>query len=248
MSSAIDTSKLTKRFGTFTAVNEIDVHIESGEIFGFLGPNGAGKTTAIRMLCGLLAPTSGSGMVAGFDIMKETAQIRSRIGYMSQKFSLYTDLSVADNMKLYGTLYGLNSKQLKQRTGELAEFLNITKLLSRTTGDLPWGWQQRLSLACATMHNPPILFLDEPTGSVDPLSRRKFWDHIEKLSGKGTTVFVTTHHLDEAEYCRRISVMIAGKIAAVNSPSELKKQTGADTLQQAFLRITRQQLEKNANA
>ncbi|MFP4417169.1 MAG: ABC transporter ATP-binding protein [Chitinispirillaceae bacterium] len=248
MSATIDTTQLTKRFGSFTAVNGIDVHVKSGEIFGFLGPNGAGKTTAIRMLCGLLVPTGGSGKVAGYDIMKETARIRNRIGYMSQRFSLYPDLSVRDNMKLYGTLYGLSRKQLTKKIHETSEFLGIGDLLRRTTGDLPWGWQQRLSLACASMHNPSILFLDEPTGSVDPLSRRNFWDLIDRLSRAGTTVFVTTHHLDEAEYCHRISVMIAGKIAAVDSPLKLKQSTGTTTLHDAFLRITQRQSKESADA
>ncbi|MFW5774903.1 MAG: ABC transporter ATP-binding protein [Chitinivibrionales bacterium] len=248
MAATIDTQKLTKRFGTFTAVDNIDVHVKGGEIYGFLGPNGAGKTTAIRMLCGLLLPTSGSGSVAGFDIMKQTDSIRSRIGYVSQKFSLYSDLSVSDNMKLYGSLYGLGVKQLRDKIHESAETLGLSELLRRSTGDLPWGWQQRLSLACATLHEPSILFLDEPTGSVDPLSRRNFWELIEKLSGAGTTVFITTHHLDEAEYCHRISVMIDGKIAAVDSPSQLKKQTGTTTLQDAFLRLTRKHMKDTGDA
>jgi ABC-2 type transport system ATP-binding protein len=237
MTYSIETTNLTKRFGKYTAVDNINLSVKQGEIFGFLGANGAGKTTAIRMLCGLLTPTSGSGHVAGFDIMKETPKIRTRIGYMSQKFSLYPDLAVADNLKLFGSLYGLSGKELAIRTAEMSEFLGLSDLMLRVTGSLPWGWQQRLSLACANLHKPQILFLDEPTGSVDPVSRRNFWDLIQSLSARGTTVFVTTHHLDEAEYCHRISIMISGKIAAIDSPQALKKQYNCETLLDAFLKI-----------
>jgi len=237
MNYSIETSDLTKTFGSYTAVDHITVGVRKGEIFGFLGANGAGKTTAIRMLCGLLSPTSGSGHVAGFDIMKQTAKIRSRIGYMSQKFSLYPDLTVINNLKLFGQLYGLSKKDLHGRIDEMSEFLGIKDLFARVTGALPWGWQQRLSLACANLHSPEILFLDEPTGSVDPLSRRNFWDLIQNLSALGTTIFVTTHHMDEAEYCHRISIMIAGKIAAIDSPQQLKRQNNCNTLLDAFLKI-----------
>lgn len=237
MSHSIETTNLTKRFGTYTAVDAINVAVRQGEIFGFLGANGAGKTTAIRMLCGLLSPTAGTGHVAGFDIMKETSKIRSRIGYMSQKFSLYSDLTVRDNMIFYGSLYGITGKKLKSAIADLAGFLEITDLLPRITGSLPWGWQQRLSLACANLHNPQILFLDEPTGSVDPISRRTFWELIQVLSSQGTTVFVTTHHMDEAEYCHRISLMVNGKIAAMDTPAKLKEMTGTHTLNEAFLAL-----------
>jgi ABC-2 type transport system ATP-binding protein len=247
MPYTIETTDLTKRFGSFTAVDRISVHVEAGEIYGFLGPNGAGKTTAIRMLCGLLSPTSGGGRVAGFDIMKETSKIRSRIGYMSQKFCLYTDLTVLNNMKLYGTLYGLRGKQLTRRIEEMAEFLHMEQLLPRTTGALPWGWQQRLSLACANLHEPQILFLDEPTGSVDPVSRKNFWDLIRILSSKGRTVFVTTHHMDEAEYCGRVSLMVDGAIAAVDSPSNLKKHYKCETLHDAFIRATQRSREESGS-
>jgi len=233
----IETVALTKKFGSYTAVDQISVTVEKGEIFGFLGANGAGKTTAIRMLCGLLLPTGGKGYVAGFDIMRQSAKIRSRIGYMSQKFSLYTDLTVLENMKLYGSIYGLNNSRLKTRIGEMSEFLGIKSLLDRNTGDLPWGWQQRLSLACANLHNPEILFLDEPTGSVDPVSRRIFWDLIIELAWHGTTVFITTHHMDEAEYCNRISIMVSGRIAAMDTPKKLKEQTKSESLQEAFIKI-----------
>ena len=242
MSGAPDTIEardLTRRFGRFVAVDRVTFSVSKGEIFGFLGANGAGKTTAIRMLCGLLEPTSGAGTVAGFDIMKETAKIRSRIGYMSQKFSLYPDLTVGQNLFLYGSIYGLAGKKLEERTGAMASLLDIKEFLPRVTGSLPWGWQQRLSLACANLHRPEILFLDEPTGSVDPLSRRTFWEFIDGLARSGTTIFVTTHHLDEAEYCHRISIMDRGEIVTVGTPVELKRQHGKNTIQEVFVRLIR---------
>lgn len=237
---SVETESLTKIFGTQAAVDHIDIAVQKGEIFGFLGANGAGKTTTIRMLCGLLKPTSGSGHVAGFDIMKETGKIRSRIGYMSQKFSLYADLSVVNNMRLFGSLYKLNKRVLHRRIQELSEFLQIKDLLNRQTGSLPWGWQQRLSLACANLHKPQVVFLDEPTGSVDPVSRRNFWELIRKLSSEGTTVFVTTHHMDEAEYCHRVSIMIDGKIGAVDSPQKLKKRYNCSSLHEVFITLVKQ--------
>jgi ABC-2 type transport system ATP-binding protein len=233
----IETHALTKRFGDYTAVDKISVSVEKGEIFGFLGANGAGKTTAIRMLCGLLVPSGGTGAVAGFDIMRQTDKIRSRIGYMSQKFSLYSDMDVIDNLKLYGSIYGLHGRTLNDRIHEMSGFLEMGSLLRRKTGDLPWGWQQRLSLACANLHKPEILFLDEPTGSVDPVSRRIFWDFIIELASGGTTIFITTHHMDEAEYCHRISIMVSGRIADVDTPFALKKKTNSVSLQDAFIKI-----------
>jgi ABC-2 type transport system ATP-binding protein len=238
--NTIEARGLTRRFGVFTAVDRISFSVGKGEVFGFLGANGAGKTTAIRMLCGLLEPTEGSGTVAGFDIARETSKIRTRIGYMSQKFSLYADLTIRQNLHLYGAIYGLSGAKLEGRIGTMASFLDIEELLPRVTGSLPWGWQQRLSLACANLHGPEVLFLDEPTGSVDPVSRRSFWEFIGKLSRQGTTIFVTTHHMDEAEYCHRISIMAAGRIAAIDTPAALKKAQNAETLQEAFIRIVRQ--------
>jgi ABC-2 type transport system ATP-binding protein len=234
---AIETSNLTKRFGSFTAVNSISFSVRRGEIFGFLGANGAGKTTAIRMLCGLLIPSSGTGRVAGFNISTQSSKLRNQIGYMSQKFSLYNDFLVKDNLFLYGSIYGLSGKKLKQRIDEMSSLLGLEELLPKQTGSLPWGWQQRLSLACANLHQPDILFLDEPTGSVDPVSRRNFWDLIIALSERGTTIFITTHHMDEAEYCNRISIMVQGAIAALDTPPMLKQSTSSTTLQEAFIKI-----------
>lgn len=240
----IVTENLTKKFGSFTAVDRLSIKISKGDIFGFLGANGAGKTTAIRMLCGLLSPTSGTGQVAGFDIRTSGDRIRNKIGYMSQKFSLYGDCSLRQNLELYGALYGLEASSIRKRTDELATFLDMQALLDRRTGELPAGWQQRLSLACAELHEPDILLLDEPTGSVDPLSRKTFWDFIIELASSGKTVLVTTHHLDEAEYCSRISIMVDGIVAACDSPYQLKKQTSASTLNDAFLRIVENNLSK----
>ena len=234
---SIQTEHLTKRFGSFVAVDAIDLEVKRGEVFGFLGANGAGKTTAIRMLCGLLKPTSGKGYVAGFDVLNESEKIRTRIGYMAQKFALYPDLTVRQNMRLFGGLYGLSGKPLSSRMEELAAFLSMQDLLDRTTGSLPWGWQQKLSLACAILHKPEVLFLDEPTGSVDPVSRRNFWDLIHRLSAQGTTIFVTSHYMDEVEYCHQLSIMIAGRIAAMGTPRDLKAAHGCDSIHTLFLKL-----------
>jgi len=237
MTYSIQTKGLSKIFGHFTAVDAIDVEVHKGEIYGFLGANGAGKTTAIRMLCGLLQPSKGTGMVAGFDIARETAKIRTRIGYMSQKFALYPDLTVLENLQFVAELYLIARAQVKDRIADAAERTGIQKLLLRRTGELPWGWQQRLSMACATVHHPEILFLDEPTGSVDPLSRRVFWDLIRAEAERGTTIFVTTHYMDEAEYCHRACFLVDGKIADLGTPAELKARHGATSLQDVFLQI-----------
>jgi ABC-2 type transport system ATP-binding protein len=236
---SIQTRGLTKSFGVFTAVDAIDVEVRKGEIYGFLGANGAGKTTAMRMLCGLLQPSGGAGTVAGFDILRETSKIRGRIGYMSQRFALYPDLTLRENLQLVAELYAIPRNQVKPRLEEAAQRTGIVELLERRTGELPWGWQQRLSLACATAHHPEILFLDEPTGSVDPLSRRTFWDLIRAEAERGTTIFVTTHYMDEAEYCHRTCFLVDGRIAALGTPAELKQKHGVASLQEVFLDVAR---------
>lgn len=243
--NTIETTNLTKQFGAQYAVDHISFTVHAGEIFGFLGANGAGKTTAMRMLCGLLLPTHGNGRVAGFDIIRDARHIRSRIGYMSQKFSLYTDLTVMDNMKLFGALYGVSPKTIMTRISAMVDFLDLHRILSAKTATMPWGWQQRLSLACANLHQPSVLFLDEPTGSVDPVSRRTFWDFIKVLAEHGTTIFITTHHMDEAEYCDRISIMIDGRIAAIDTPAALKKQFHADQIQQVFITLVEQSCKQS---
>ena len=240
----IDTLELTKVFGRQVAVDHMSISVSAGEVFGFLGANGAGKTTAIRMLCGLLKPTSGGGHVGGLDIMTETHRIRSRIGYMPQRFSLYGDLTVMDNMRLYGGLYGLAGRTLRERIDGMVSLLDMGDIITAITGSLPWGWQQRLSLACANLHRPAVLFLDEPTGSVDPLSRRSFWDLIYALAGGGTTVFVTTHHMDEAEKCDRVTIMVDGKVVAVDTPRGLKQNAGCGTMQEAFVHIVEHHREE----
>ena len=217
---------LTRRFGPFVAVDDVSLEVQAGEIYGFLGSNGAGKSTTIRMLCGLLDPTSGSAQVAGFDVAKQTDQVKRRIGYMSQKFSLYLDLSVRNNLRFFGGVYGLDSAALTRRVDwalEMAELEGSDKLLAQ---ELSGGYRQRLALACALLHEPPVVFLDEPTGGVDPVARRRFWDLIYQLSEEGKTVFVTTHFMDEAEHCHRIALMDAGKVMAEGSPAELKAQLG----------------------
>ena len=236
---SIRTQGLTKTFGNFTAVDHIDVEVKRGEIYGFLGANGAGKTTAIRMLCGLLQPSSGLGTVAGFDILRETAKIRTRIGYMSQKFSLYPDLTVRENLDLYMELYAIPLRSLAEQRLRAIQHTGIAEILERRTGELPWGWQQKLSLACATAHLPEILFLDEPTGSVDPLSRRVFWDLIRAEAGRGTTIFVTTHYMDEAEYCHRACFLVDGHSAELGTPMELKARHQVSSLQEVFLAVAK---------
>ncbi len=237
MQASIETRDLTRRFGSFIAVDRLTLRVERGEVFGFLGANGAGKTTAIRMLCGLLQPSSGTGKVAGCDIQTETDGIRSRIGYMPQKFALYPDFSVEMNMRLYGGLYGLKGQALRDRMDVISRLLNLEPLLSQRTDSIPWGWQQRLNLACAILHKPEILFLDEPTASVDPVSRRHFWDIIAELAASGTTIFVTSHYMDEVEYCGRVAILVQGRIAALDTPVGLKTTYGHASLGEVFLDV-----------
>jgi ABC-2 type transport system ATP-binding protein len=235
----IKTNKLTKRFGDFTAVNEITFEVYKGEIFGFLGANGAGKTTAMRMLIGLSKPTSGSATVAGFDVYKQTENIKKNIGYMSQKFSLYEDLTVLENISFYGGIYGLSDAQIRTKSDELITSLGLQNEAKKLVASLPLGWKQKLSFSVALLHEPKIVFLDEPTGGVDPLTRRQFWDLIYAASDKGVTIFVTTHYLDEAEYCNRISIMVDGKIEALDSPENLKKQFNTHSMDEVFYELAR---------
>ena len=235
----IQTDKLTKRFGDFIAVNEITFQVHKGEIFGFLGANGAGKTTAMRMLIGLSKPTSGSAAVAGFDVYKQTENIKKNIGYMSQKFSLYEDLTVLENISFYGGIYGLSDQQIKIKRDELISQLGLQNEAKKLVGALPLGWKQKLSFSVALLHEPKIVFLDEPTGGVDPVTRRQFWDLIYNASDKGITIFVTTHYMDEAEYCNRISIMVDGKIKALDSPQNLQKQFNASSMDKVFYELAR---------
>jgi len=235
----IKTDKLTKRFGDFIAVNEISFEVFRGEIFGFLGANGAGKTTAMRMLIGLSKPTSGSAVVAGFDVYKETENIKKNIGYMSQKFSLYEDLTVLENISFYGGIYGLSDAEIKTKSDQLVTELGLQNQAKKLVASLPLGWKQKLSFSVALLHEPKIIFLDEPTGGVDPLTRRQFWDLIYAASDKGITIFVTTHYMDEAEYCNRISIMVDGKIEALDSPQNLKKKFNANSMDEVFYELAR---------
>lgn len=235
----IATENLTKRFGHFTAVNEITFNVLEGEIFGFLGANGAGKTTAMRMLCGLSVPTSGKATIAGFDVYKQTEKIKRNIGYMSQKFSLYEDLTVLENIRFYGGIYGMSNVHIKSKSEELITQLGLESEAKKLVKTLPLGWKQKLAFSVAIFHEPKIVFLDEPTGGVDPVTRRQFWDLIYDASDSGITVFVTTHYMDEAEYCNRISMMVDGSIAALDTPSNLKKQFGAKTIDEVFYELAR---------
>jgi ABC-2 type transport system ATP-binding protein len=239
MTSAIEARELTRRFGAFTAVDRITFQVEPGEVFGFLGANGAGKTTAIRMLIGALAPTSGSATVAGFDIRTEADQVRRRIGYMSQKFSLYEDLTVRENVTLYGGIYGVSRRDIVTRTGDILGRIGLERAGDELVRALPLGWKQQLAFSVALLHRPGVVFLDEPTGGVDPITRRRFWELIYEAGAAGTSVLVTTHYLDEAEYCRRISIMVDGAIAAMGTPAEVRRAAGAETLDEVFLKLTR---------
>ena len=228
----IHTEKLTKKFGDFIATNEITFDVHRGEIFGFLGANGAGKTTAMKMLCGLLAPSSGKATIAGFDVYKETEKIRRNIGYMSQKFSLYEDLTIVENIDFFGGIYGLKRSVVKEKSESLILQLGLEEEKNKLVASLPLGWKQKLSFSVAVLHEPKIVFLDEPTGGVDPITRRQFWDLIYEASDRGITVFVTTHYMDEAEYCDRISMMVDGVIKALDKPTILKEKFGAARFQQ----------------
>lgn len=235
----ISVRDLTKKFGRFTAVDNISFDVKKGEIFGFLGANGAGKTTAMRMLCGLSFPTSGSGSVAGFDVMTEAEEIKSHIGYMSQRFSLYNDLTIWENMMLFAGIYGMSKKESEERALWLLDRLQFMSEKDTVVGSLPLGWKQKLSFVIATIHKPEVIFLDEPTGGVDPITRRQFWELIYEEAASGTTIFVTTHYMDEAEYCSRVSIMVDGKIEALDTPQELKKQFGAASMDEVFRTLAR---------
>lgn len=232
--TVISVKDLTKKFGNFTAVDHITLQVRRGEIFGFLGANGAGKTTAMRMLCGLSFPTSGSGTVAGYDILRQAEAIKRHIGYMSQRFSLYENLTVWENLNLFATIYGMPASQIKEKADETFRTLGMEGMRNVPVKSLPLGWKQKLAFTAATLHTPDIVFLDEPTGGVDPATRRKFWEMIYRASSEGMTVFVTTHYLDEAEYCHRVSIMVDGRIRALDSPGGLKTQYQADTMDEVF--------------
>lgn len=236
---AIEVDRLTKRFGDFTAVDGISFYVAKGEIFGFLGANGAGKSTAMRMLCGLLTPTSGDAKVAGFDVYDNPEMIKKNIGYMSQKFSLYNDLTVVENIKFWGGLYGLDGKTIRRKTDQILGELDMRGWKDSFVETLPLGWKQKLSFSISTVHEPQIVFLDEPTGGVDPAVRRKFWEMIYAASERGITVFVTTHYMDEAEYCSRVSIMVDGRIRALGSPNELKRELGRNSMDGVFKELAR---------
>jgi ABC-2 type transport system ATP-binding protein len=239
MDAVIRTEKLTKRFGNFIAANELTFDVGKGEIFGFLGANGAGKTTAMRMLCGLLAPSSGKATIAGFDVYTQTEKIKKNIGYMSQKFSLYDNLTVSENIRFYGGIYGMTRKEIKTKTQSLLEELQLQSEAKTLVSELPLGWKQKLSFLVSVVHDPEIVFLDEPTGGVDPVTRRQFWDLIYYAANKGVTVFVTTHYMDEAEYCNRVSIMVDGVIAALDSPANLKHNYGHSNMEDVFYELAR---------
>lgn len=235
----ITVKNLTKTFGGFTAVNSISFEVYKGEIFGFLGANGAGKTTAMKMLIGISKPTSGEALVAGFDIKMQSEMVKKSIGYMSQKFSMYDDLTIKENITFFGGIYGLSRIQIKQKTVELIRELGLEEVADKLVGALPLGWKQKLSFSVALLHEPKIVFLDEPTGGVDPITRRQFWEMIYAEANKGTTIFVTTHYMDEAEYCDRVSIMVEGKIEALDSPKNLKKQFDVASMNDVFLKLAR---------
>ena len=243
---AIITERLTKRFGSFTAVNGLSFEVRKGEIFGFIGANGAGKTTAIKMLCGLLLPTSGNAFIAGYDIYRQSELIKKSIGYLSQKFSLYEDLSVLENIIFFGGIYGIGSNELKQKANHALRRLGLESESGKLVADMPPGWRQKIAFTTATLHDPEVVFLDEPTGGVDPVVRRQFWDLIYEASEEGMTVFVTTHYMDEAEYCNRIAVMTDGYIKELDTPANLKRQYSANSIEDVFFRIARTPTEGEA--
>lgn len=235
----IETNNLTKRFGNFTAVKSINFTVEKGEIFGFLGANGAGKTTAMRMLCGLSKPTEGSAIVAGFDIARQPESVKRHIGYMSQKFSLYEDLKVWENLRLFGGIYGMKSYTISRKTDELLKELGMENERNALVKALPLGWKQKLAFSVAIFHEPEIVFLDEPTGGVDPVTRRQFWENIYAAAERGITIFVTTHYMDEAEYCDRVSIMVDGEIRALDTPLNLRRQFNARNMDEVFRTLVR---------
>ena len=236
---AISVSQLTKRFGSFTAVNAITFDVKQGEIFGFLGANGAGKTTAMRMLCGLSFPTSGKATIAGLDLYSDAEKIKRNIGYMSQKFSLYEDLTIRENIRFYGGIYGLSDLEIRSKTEFMVHHLHLENQVNNLVKSLPLGWKQKLSFSVAMLHQPKIVFLDEPTGGVDPVTRREFWTMIYEAAHAGTTVFVTTHYMDEAEYCDRVSIMVDGRVDALDTPMELKRRFNAPSMDEVFVQLAR---------
>ncbi len=242
----ISARDLTKRFGDFTAVKAITFDVMRGEIFGFLGANGAGKTTAMRMLCGLSLPTSGTAQIAGFDLATGSERIKQNIGYMSQKFSLYDDLTITENIRFYGGIYGLTDKEIKDKTRQMLGTLHLEDQAKTITKALPLGWKQKVAFSVAMLHQPRIVFLDEPTGGVDPVTRREFWTMIYEAANSGTTVFVTTHYMDEAEYCDRVSIMVDGSIEALDTPLKLKEQFESSSMENVFIQLARKATRSNA--
>lgn len=238
---SVQAEDLTRTFGQFTAVDAITFDVQPGEIFGFLGANGAGKTTAIRMLCGLLAPSSGRACVAGHDVAREPERVKRKIGYMSQRFSLYSDLTVRENIRFYGGIYGLSDARIRKKSEQVLAELKLEEVANSLIRDLPLGWKQKLAFSVAMLHEPEVVFLDEPTGGVDPITRRQFWDLIYEAAARGVTAFVTTHYMDEAEYCDRISIMVAGRIEAMGTPQELKARHEAEHMDEVFVQLARPQ-------